>query len=57
MTMAECIALEISGMSPQAQQQVLDFALSLKRKEQQVQEADMVAVIEEHLTALEELAK
>ena len=57
MTMAERIALEISSMSPQVQQQGLDFALSLKRKEQQVQEADMVAVIEEPLTALEELAK
>lgn len=57
MTMAERIALEISSMSPQAQQQVLDFALSLKRKEQQVLEADMDAVIEENLTALEELAK
>lgn len=56
-TMAERIALEISSMSPQAQQQVLDFALSLKRKEQQVLEADMDAVIEENLIALEELAK
>lgn len=56
-TMAERIALEISSMSPQAQQQVLDFALSLKRKEQQALEADMDAVIEENLTALEELAK
>ena len=57
MTTAERIALEISGMSPQAQQQVLDFALSLKRKEQQALDADMDAVIEENLIALEELAK
>lgn len=57
MTMAERIALETSSLSPQAQQQVLDFALSLKRKEQQALEADMDAVIEENLIALEELAK
>lgn len=57
MTITERIALETSCMSPQAQQQVLDFALSLKRKEQQALEADMDAVIGENLTALEELAK
>lgn len=57
MTVAERIVLETSTMSPQAQQQVLDFALFLKMREQQAIEADMDAIIEENLPALEELAK
>lgn len=57
MTLVERIAEETRSMPAQAQQQVLDFALFLKQKEQRALEEDMDAVITENLTALKELAK
>lgn len=57
MTLVERITEETRNMPEQAQQQVLDFALFLKQKEQKKLEADMDAVIEENLIAMKELAQ
>lgn len=57
MTLAEQIAAKACTSSPQIQQQVLDFMLFLKQKEQRLLEADMDTVISENLPALKELAK
>lgn len=57
MTLVERITEETRNMPEQAQQQVLDFALFLKQKEQKQLEADMDAVIAENLIAMKELAK
>ena len=57
MTLVERITEEARTMPAQAQQQVLDFALFLKQKEQRILESDMDAVIAENLPAMKELAK
>lgn len=57
MTLVERITEETRNMPEQAQQQVLDFALFLKQKEQKQLEADMDAVIEDNLIAMKELAQ
>lgn len=57
MTLVERITEETRNMPEQAQQQVLDFALFLKQKEQKQLEADMDVVIEENLIAMKELAQ
>ncbi len=57
MTLVERITEEARTMPPQAQQQILDFALFLKQKEQRLIESDMDAIISENLPAMKELAK
>ena len=57
MTLVERITEEMRTMPALAQQQVLDFALFLKQKEQKALEADMDAIIAENLPAMKELAK
>ncbi len=57
MTLVEQIPLEAGTLQPQTQQQVLDFVVFLKQKEQRTLEADMDAVISENLPAWKELAK
>ena len=57
MTLAERIAEETRTMPAQAQQQVLDFALFLKQREQKALEADMDAIISDNMPAFKELAK
>lgn len=57
MTLIERIMEEASTLQPQCQQQVLDFIISLKEKEQKELEADMDAVIAENIPAWKELAK
>lgn len=57
MTLVEQITLEAGTLQPQTQQQVLDFVVFLKQKEQRTLEADMDAVISENLLAWKELAK
>lgn len=57
MTLVERITEEARTMPALAQQQVLDFALFLKQKEQKALEADMDAIIAENLPAMKELAK
>lgn len=57
MTLVERIAEETRTMPAASQQQVLDFALFLKQKEQRTLEADMDAIIAENMPALKELAK
>lgn len=57
MTLVEQITLEAGTLQPQTQQQVLDFVVFLKQKEQRTLEADMDAVISENLPAWKELAK
>lgn len=57
MTLVERITEEARTMPALAQQQILDFALFLKQKEQKALEADMDAIIAENLPAMKELAK
>lgn len=57
MTLVERITEEARTMPTQAQQQILDFALFLKQKEQRLIESDMDAIISENLPAMKELAK
>lgn len=57
MTLAQRIAEEASSLQTQAQQQVLDFALFLKQKEQNELRADADAFIKANMPALKELAK
>lgn len=57
MTLVERIVEETRTMPAAKQQQVLDFALFLKQREQQALEADMDAIIAENLDAFKELAK
>ncbi len=57
MTLIERITEEAGTLHPEMQQQVLDFVVSLKQKEQKALEADMDAIIAENLPAWEELAK
>ena len=57
MTLVERIASEAAALSPQVQQQVLDFILTLKAQEQAALEADMDAVVTDNLIAWKELAK
>ena len=57
MTIAQQITEEVSSMQAQAQQQVLDFALFLKQKEQNELRADTDAFIKANMPALKELAK
>ena len=57
MTLVERITEEARTMTAQAQQQILDFALFLKQKEQRLIESDMDAIISENLPAMKELAK
>ena len=57
MTIAQQITEEVNSMQPQAQQQVLAFALFLKQKEQNELRADTDAFIKANMPALKELAK
>jgi len=57
MTLIEQIKEEASVLQPQLQQQVLDFIVSLKIKQQKDIEADMDAIILENLLAWKALAK
>lgn len=57
MTLVERIAEEARTMPAQAQQQILDFALFLKQKEQRLIESDMDAIISENMPAMKELVK
>ena len=57
MTLVEKIAFEVGTLQPQTQQQVLDFVVFLKQREQMTIEADMDAIITENLPAWKELAK
>lgn len=57
MTLVELIASEAAALSPQAQQQALDFVLALKAQDQAALEADMDAVVFDNLVAWKELAK
>ena len=57
MTLAERIAEETRTMPEQAQQQVLDFALFLKQKEENAVMQDIQSIFTENLAAWKELAK
>ena len=57
MTYAEKIFEEAQTLPEPEQQQVLDFALFLKQKQQRQLEARMDALIDENLEAFKELAK
>ncbi len=57
MTLAERIAEETRTMPEQAQQQVLDFALFLKQKEENAVMHDIQSIVTENLAAWKELAK
>ncbi|MBQ7305764.1 MAG: DUF2281 domain-containing protein [Clostridia bacterium] len=57
MTLAERIAEETRTMPEQAQQQVLDFALFLKQKEENAVMQDIQSIVTENLAAWKELAK
>lgn len=57
MTLVEKIAFEAGTLQPQTQQQILDFVVFLKQREQMALEADMDAIIAENLPAWKELAK
>lgn len=57
MTLVERIASEAAALSPQVQQQALDYILSLEAQEQAALEADMDAVVTDNLIAWKELAK
>ncbi|MBQ8312459.1 MAG: DUF2281 domain-containing protein [Clostridia bacterium] len=57
MTLAERIAEETRTMPEQAQQQVLDFALFLKQKEENAVRQDIQSIVTENLAAWKELAK
>ena len=57
MTLAERIAEETRTMPEQAQQQVLDFALFLKQKEENAVMQDIQSIVTENIAAWKELAK
>ncbi len=57
MTLVERIIEEARTLTPQTQQQVLDFVAFLKMKEQRLIEADMDAIVSDNLPAWKELAK
>ena len=57
MTLAERIAEETRTMPEHAQQQVLDFALFLKQKEENAVMQDIQSIVTENIAAWKELAK